>query len=80
MEEFRLTRSTSRPFGHEMTLYNFFLFEWLKTELISQWITEINELSHLVKQIQGTLRIEIISADFSNEVRRLKYVIDINGD
>jgi hypothetical protein len=50
MEEFCLKRSTSQLFSHDMAPLDFFLFGWLKGELTSLPVTEINELFHVVKE------------------------------
>jgi hypothetical protein len=80
MEELRPKRVAHPPFSHEITPSDFFLFGWLKDELSSRPISEINGLFEIVEDILSTLTPDTIARVFANWIERLKQIIDTNGD
>jgi hypothetical protein len=80
IEELRLKRIVHPPFSSDIALSDFFLFGWLKGELCSRPVSEINGLFEIVEEILSTLTADTIARVFANWIERLKQVIDANGD
>jgi hypothetical protein len=80
MEELRLKHVADPPFSPGIAPADFFLFGWLKGELYSRSLSEINGLFEIVEEIMSTLTPDTIARVFANWIERLKQVIDTNGD
>jgi hypothetical protein len=66
MEELRIKRLPHPHFGLDIAPSDFFLFGWLKGELSSQQVSEINWLFEIVDEILSTLTPETIARVFGN--------------
>jgi hypothetical protein len=80
MEELRIKRVAHQLFSPDIAPSDFFLFGWLKGELSSRPVNEINGLFEIVEIILSTLTPDTIARVFVNWIERLKQVIDTNGD
>jgi hypothetical protein len=80
MEELHLKRTAHPPFSPDVAPSDFFLFGWLKGELSSRSVGDINELFELVDEILSTLATDTITRVFANWIERLEQVISTNGD
>jgi hypothetical protein len=80
MEELRLKRVAQPPFSLDIASSDFFLFGWLKDELCSPPVNEINGLCEIVEEILSILTPDTIAPVLANWIERLKQVIDANGD
>jgi hypothetical protein len=60
----RITPQThcALPFSPDITLSDFFLFGWLKSEFASRPVTEINKLFHVMEIILGILTIGTVAS------------------
>jgi hypothetical protein len=66
MEQLRFKRVPSTPFSHDVASSNFFLFGWLKGELSSRQVSEIDEIFENVGGVQSTLTPDTIARVFRN--------------
>jgi hypothetical protein len=66
MEELRIKRVAHPPFSPDIAPSDFFLFGWLKGELFSQPVSEINGLFEIVEEILNTLTPDTIARVFAN--------------
>jgi hypothetical protein len=71
MEELYPRHIAQPPFSSNIVPLDFF-FDWLKSELASQSVTEIDELFQVVEIILSTLITEIIANVFYNWIERSK--------
>jgi hypothetical protein len=65
MEELYFKRTAYLPFSPDIALSDFFLFDWLKSELGFPPVADIDELSDVMEAILCTLIIEIIASIFT---------------
>jgi hypothetical protein len=72
MEELRLKRVAHPPFSPDIAPSDFFLFGWLKGELSSRSVSEINGLFEIVEEILSTLTPDTIARIFASWIERLK--------
>jgi hypothetical protein len=80
MEELRLKRITHPLFNPDIAPSDFFLFGWLKGELSSRQVSEINGLFEIVDEILSTLAPNTIARVFGNGIERLTQIIHTNRD
>jgi histone-lysine N-methyltransferase SETMAR len=80
MQELRLKRVSYPPFSPDIATSDFVLFRWLKGELCSRQVREINGLFEIVDEILSTLISDPIARVFWNRIERLTQVINLNGD
>jgi hypothetical protein len=80
MEELGIKGVVHPPFGLDIAPSDFFLFGWLKGELSSRPVSEINGLFEIVEEILSIFTPDTIARVFANWIERLKQVIDTNGD
>jgi hypothetical protein len=67
-------------FRPDLAPADFFLFEWLESELSSPWLSEIGELWEIVNEILSALATKTIAKVLANWIERLKQIIDTDGD
>jgi hypothetical protein len=80
MKELYLKCTAHPPFNLDIAPSEFFLFSWLKRELASWPIAEIDKLFHVIGAILRTLTIETVASVFSSWIERLKQIINTNDD
>jgi hypothetical protein len=80
MEELRFKRFAHPPVSLDITASDFFPFRWLKGELSSRPISEVNGFFEIVEEILSTLTPDTIARVFATWIERLKQVIATNGD
>jgi hypothetical protein len=80
MEELRIKRVLHPPLNPDIAPSDFFLFEWLKGELSSRQVSEINGRFEIVDEILSTLIPDTIARVFGNWIERLIQIISTTGD
>jgi histone-lysine N-methyltransferase SETMAR len=80
IEKLGLKRVAHPPFSPDIASSDLFLFGWLKGELSSRSVSELNGLFEIVEEILSALTPDTIARGFANWIERLKQVININGD
>jgi hypothetical protein len=80
MEELRLKHVADPSFSPGIAPADLFPFGWLKGELYSRSVSDINGLFEIVDEIMNTVTPDTIARVFANWIERLKQVIDTNGD
>jgi hypothetical protein len=66
MEELSLKSMMNLFHNPDIASSDFFLFGWLKDQLTSRLVAEINELFDIVEEILGIFMIDTITSVFSN--------------
>jgi hypothetical protein len=65
MEELHFKRTAHPHFSPDIVPSDFFLFGWLKIQLVSRFVGKIDELFEAMEAILDTLIIETITSTFT---------------